>query len=153
MGVQLEQWSNSDKFFSTWNNGAEHLGQFRGGGGGGNGDVKEDFQDEEHLDILLPLLLSLLGRVDVDGEANGGLHSSSGRGAVLGAPERQVRGAAGPARHHRQPGLEQPRPQRHTGRAQQSKAVTVIETLKLMMLFTLVSVLTVQPVKTFKENI
>merc|ERR1712047_193882 len=58
-----------------------------------------DFQDEEHLDILLPLLLSLLGRVDVDGEANGGLHSSSGRGAVLGAPERQVRGAAGPARH------------------------------------------------------
>merc|ERR1712047_136596 len=57
------------------------------------------FEEEEHLDILLPLLLSLLGRVDVDGEANGGLHSSSGRGAVLGAPERQVRGAAGPARH------------------------------------------------------
>ena len=112
--------------FSTWNNGAEHLGQVWGGGGGGSGDVKEDFQDEEHLDVLLPLLFALLHRVDVDGEANGRLHSSSGRGAVLGAPERQVCGAAGLARHLWQPGLEQPRPQRHTGWAQQSKAVTVI---------------------------
>ena len=76
--------------------------------------------------ILLPLLLSLLHRVDVDGEANGRLHRSSGRGAVLGAPERQVRGAAGPARHLRQLGLEQSCPQRHPGRGHRAKAVTVI---------------------------
>merc|ERR1712107_931508 len=62
-------------------------------------ETSRGFQDEEHLDVLLPLLFALLHRVDVDGEANGRLHSSSGRGAVLGAPERQVRGAAGPARH------------------------------------------------------
>merc|ERR1712186_304549 len=71
-------------------------------------------ENKELLELVLPLLLPLLHRVDVDGEENGRLHSSSGRGAVLGAPQRQVRSVAGPARHLGQPWLEQSHSQRDT---------------------------------------
>merc|ERR1711936_660289 len=73
--------------------------------------VRFEEENKEQLDLVLPLLLPLLHRVDVDGEENGRLHSSSGRGAVLSAPQRQVRRLAGPARHLGQPWLEQPHTQ------------------------------------------
>merc|ERR1712198_545252 len=92
---------------------AKQLVQVRGGGGDNTGDFKETKQ--KHFHLLLPFLLPLFHRVDVNGEANGRLHSSSGCGTVLSAPERQVRRTAGPARHLRQPGLEQPHPERDPG--------------------------------------
>merc|ERR1711974_59324 len=69
------------------------------------------------------LSFPLFHRVDVNGETNGRLHSSSGRGTVLSAPERQIRRPAGPARHLRQPGLEQPHPERDPGGRHRSKTV------------------------------
>merc|ERR1712243_133640 len=102
-----------ETFNSDQKNGAEQLGEVGGGGGRGNaGDLEEAKQKHFHLLLLLPFLLTLFHRVNVNGETNGRLHSRSGRGTVLSAPERQVRRPAGPPRHLRQPRLEQSHPER-----------------------------------------
>merc|ERR550539_712231 len=115
-------------------------------------------RSKKHFDLLLPFLLPLFHRVDVDGEANGRLHSSSGRGTVLSAPERQVRRPAGPARHLRQLGLEQHHPERDPRGRNQSKTVNFFcdDSRYKLMLFT--GLLFDQPsalerIRLFKENI